>query len=55
MLAFYARPSRAAHEATLSDHPASHVIAWEGAGHWLHQERPDEFNRLVLDWIAGLD
>jgi len=22
--------------------------------HWLHQERPEEFNRLVLDWIADL-
>jgi pimeloyl-ACP methyl ester carboxylesterase len=23
-----------------------------GAGHFLHQERPDEVNRLVLDWLS---
>jgi pimeloyl-ACP methyl ester carboxylesterase len=29
-----------------------HVIA--DAGHWLQQERPDEVNALLLDWLAGL-
>jgi hypothetical protein len=24
------------------------------AGHGLHQERPGEFNSLVLNWIGGL-
>jgi pimeloyl-ACP methyl ester carboxylesterase len=24
----------------------------EGAGHWAHMERPDEVNRLLLDWMA---
>jgi pimeloyl-ACP methyl ester carboxylesterase len=24
----------------------------EGAGHFLHREKPDEVNRLVLDWLA---
>jgi pimeloyl-ACP methyl ester carboxylesterase len=55
VLAFYALPKRAAHERTLSTHPASHVVAWEGAGHWLHQERPGEFAHLVLRWVAALD
>lgn len=26
----------------------------EGAGHWLQQERPEEINRLLLDFLAGL-
>lgn len=24
----------------------------DGAGHFLHLERPDEVNRLVLDWLS---
>jgi pimeloyl-ACP methyl ester carboxylesterase len=54
VLAIYALPKRAAHEESLSRHPYSRSLAWPGAGHWLHQERPGEFNELVLDWIAGL-
>jgi len=30
------------------------VHVWEGAGHFLHQERPEEFNRLLLDWLGRL-
>ena len=26
----------------------------EGAGHWLQQERPDQVNELVLDFLSGL-
>lgn len=26
----------------------------DGAGHWLQQERPDEVNALLLDFLAGL-
>ena len=54
MLAIYAAPDRAALEVTLLTHPQSEALAWDGAGHWLHQERPDEFNRLVDSWIASL-
>lgn len=36
-------------------HPASKAVAWEGTGHWLHQERPAEFNALLLAWLQGLD
>lgn len=39
--------------AVFSD-PYSRLVAWEGCGHWLHQERADDFNELVLSWIAGL-
>jgi pimeloyl-ACP methyl ester carboxylesterase len=30
----------------------STVVVWERAGHFLHQERPAEFNRLLLGWLA---
>jgi pimeloyl-ACP methyl ester carboxylesterase len=29
--------------------------AWatvDGAGHFLHRERPDEVNRRILDWLS---
>ncbi|MEV7340699.1 alpha/beta hydrolase [Streptomyces sp. NPDC093544] len=26
----------------------------DGCGHWLQQERPDETNRLLIDWLAAL-
>lgn len=29
-----------------------HVL--DGVGHWTQQERPDEVNRLLLDWLARL-
>jgi len=30
----------------------AHLI--EGCGHWTQQERPDEVNRLLLDWLKAL-
>ncbi len=39
------------------DPPALFVHGWTCNSldwHWLHQVRPDEFNALVLSWIAGL-
>jgi pimeloyl-ACP methyl ester carboxylesterase len=35
-------------------HPYSKAVGWEGTGHFLHQERPAEFNELIRAWIAGL-
>lgn len=35
-------------------HPASRAVGWEGTGHWLHQERPNEVNNILLGWLAGL-
>lgn len=26
----------------------------DGVGHWIQQERPDEINRLLTDWLAAL-
>ena len=35
------------------DFPAGLEVARvEQAGHFLHQERPDEVNRILLDWLA---
>ena len=36
----------------VTDLRASVVVA--GAGHWVNQERPDEVNRALLDFLAGL-
>ena len=54
VLSLYAHPGRAERERPLMRHPYSRAVSWEGAGHWLHQERPAEFNHLVLEWVAGL-
>jgi pimeloyl-ACP methyl ester carboxylesterase len=53
-LAFHRLPAMAAWESGILRHPSSRVVSWEGAGHWLHQERVPEFNALVLEWIAEL-
>jgi pimeloyl-ACP methyl ester carboxylesterase len=31
----------------------AHIL--EGCGHFLHLERPDEVNRLILEWISRGD
>ncbi len=42
----------AAHPQTMPGLVSQHVL--EGAGHWLQQERPEEVNRLLLDWLVPL-
>ena len=54
VFAIYSDPDRAAFEATLFQDPRSKSVSWEGSGHWLHQERPEEFNHLVSGWLASL-
>ena len=54
VLAVYTDPDRAAFEATLFQDPTSRSYAWPGSGHWLHQERPVEFNYLLEGWLATL-
>jgi pimeloyl-ACP methyl ester carboxylesterase len=51
VLAFYASPEQADAEAAVLSDPRSRVVAWEGSGHWLHQERPAELNALVDAWL----
>jgi pimeloyl-ACP methyl ester carboxylesterase len=31
------------------------VVIVEGAGHWVQQERPDEVNAALLDFLGSLD
>ncbi len=35
-------------------HPASKVEAWEHAGHWIMQDRPEDVNAALTAWIDGL-
>ena len=35
---------------TLPGLAASHIL--DGCGHWVQQERPDEVNRLLIDWLS---
>jgi pimeloyl-ACP methyl ester carboxylesterase len=42
----------AAYPTTLPGLAGSHVL--EGCGHWAQQERPDEVNRLLVDWLLSL-
>ncbi|OKK17247.1 epoxide hydrolase [Streptomyces sp. CB00455] len=37
---------------TLPGLVSSHVL--EDCGHWIQQERPDEVNRILTDWLTGL-
>ncbi|WP_327127319.1 MULTISPECIES: alpha/beta hydrolase [unclassified Streptomyces] len=41
-----------AYPATLPGLADSHIL--DGCGHWLQQERPDEVNRLLIDWLHSL-
>ena len=54
VLAVYAHPDRAATEAELLTDEWSRTVTFEGSGHWLHQERPVEFNHIVDGWLAAL-
>ncbi|MEW5351572.1 alpha/beta fold hydrolase [Streptomyces sp. 16-176A] len=41
-----------AYPTTLPGLSASHLL--DGCGHWVQQERPDEVNRLLIDWLGAL-
>jgi pimeloyl-ACP methyl ester carboxylesterase len=36
----------------LADHRGNVIV--EGAGHWVQQEKPDEVNRALLDFLDPL-
>jgi pimeloyl-ACP methyl ester carboxylesterase len=44
----------AAWEKTLPHGPADETVVWKDCGHFLHQERPEEFAALSRAWLAGL-
>lgn len=54
VLAVHATTPRARWEEQFLTHPGSRAVGFDGTGHWLHQERPDEFNRLVLHWTKEI-
>jgi pimeloyl-ACP methyl ester carboxylesterase len=54
VLALHATAARAGWEGGLLDDERSRAMSFDGCGHWLHQERPDEFNAAVLAWVETL-
>ena len=55
VLSFHSDPVRAELEQAVFSDPRSRTIGWEGSGHWLHQERPAEFNSIMSGWLATID
>jgi pimeloyl-ACP methyl ester carboxylesterase len=53
VLSIWRREEQAEWERSIVSGAGSLVLAWEGQGHWLHQERPDDFHAAVLDWIPA--
>lgn len=52
-LSNYIRPE---HEAAIRRFfPRATIVTLRDAGHWLHADRPDEFLRIVADFVAGED
>jgi pimeloyl-ACP methyl ester carboxylesterase len=45
-------PAIEAHATTLPGLRGSHLL--DGCGHWLQQERPEQANALLIDWLDGL-
>ncbi len=43
----------AAYPTTLPGLRGSHIL--DGCGHWLQQERPEDTNRLLVEWLRELD
>ncbi|MFF1685283.1 alpha/beta fold hydrolase [Streptomyces sp. NPDC058254] len=41
-----------AYPTTLPGLRASHIL--DGCGHWIQQERGDDVNRILVEWLAGL-
>jgi pimeloyl-ACP methyl ester carboxylesterase len=55
VLGVYATPGAADFERGTLTGPTSRAVVFEGAGHFLHEERPREFVELVEHWVAGAD
>jgi pimeloyl-ACP methyl ester carboxylesterase len=51
-LTVHAAQAAADFEKTLPAGQHDEIHLWEGAGHFLHQERSEAFNRLLLDWLG---
>jgi pimeloyl-ACP methyl ester carboxylesterase len=54
VLCLRSMPGPARWEAGIPGDPRSRIVVWEGAGHFLHLERPVAFARLVDEFLSGL-
>lgn len=36
-------------------HPKSKVDVWADSGHWIHQDRAEDVNAAIIEWIEQLD
>lgn len=54
VLAVYADPTRVSWEEKTFTTTDSRAVAFPGAGHWLHQERPEAFNELLITWLESV-
>ncbi|RSM99464.1 alpha/beta hydrolase [Nonomuraea sp. WAC 01424] len=54
VLAFHRHPARAEVERSCLTRGHSRIVRLPHAGHYLHQERPDEINRTLMQWLAAL-
>ena len=52
VLAIHIGPERADWERELLHGELSRSVSLDGAGHWVHQERPADVNALIGNWIA---
>jgi pimeloyl-ACP methyl ester carboxylesterase len=41
-----------AYPVTLPGLVSSHIL--DGCGHWIQQERPEQVNQILTDWLAAL-
>ncbi|MAM14009.1 MAG: alpha/beta hydrolase [Rhizobiaceae bacterium] len=48
-------PDQAEAMKTWFSHPKSKVELWTGAGHWISQDRPDDANKAIVDWLETLN
>jgi pimeloyl-ACP methyl ester carboxylesterase len=53
VLSVFTHPARSEAERAHFSGDGSRSVTWQGAGHWLHQERPEDFNRLVDEWLES--
>jgi len=51
VLSLYSTDQAAAWERALPAHPLSEAVVWHGCGHFLHLERPEDFRRLLRQWL----
>ncbi|MGW6456241.1 alpha/beta fold hydrolase [Streptomyces sp. NPDC055078] len=54
VLAIHSLPGKAAWERTTFQHPHSKAIEWEGSGHTIQVERPQELAQVMIEWLRGL-